>query len=945
MKSKLLLSIGVAISINSFAQQVQELQQHVLNPFPGSNPTGLFLQNDNIFLAETPEYYEKTASVYNTSTQVYTKILDTNQKPVLHTSATKYYEMNGKIYFLSSIDSSLALYEINPQNSTIARLVKKFNINYYNSDNISVKASTTKLFIVLKSKLFVSDGTATGSIEVPVVASNIGASVEVLDNNLYFFANTSNQGRELWKSDGTQSGTTIVKDIFSGYESGINQTYEKLVLNNGKLIFIARESYSMSNIWTTDGTSQGTFKLKDINMPYFPVTIQSDQNKFLFGNSVQLWQTDGTTSGTRQLTSFSDLMSKSITFKNEFYFEALTGGVYKITNDIVEELKTEDGKKLNFLAKLNGSNTLVFKDSSTDFSFLYFYDGTTLTKTDIYYNNDNNFVEKDGNIYFSGYKDYYRENYTTFVKNTEIFKYNLLQKKATLEKDLYKTFSSQPENFVSVGENIFFTANDGDYLQLFAYNKQQKSIKKLTNNSDLRFGNGSQGERKFYTASASNILYYGRSNIIFATNKENQLVDKITLDLNDDVRSIYPLDENQVLAVILNPQQGFVKLYTITNNLLTAKLIVETPYTNEYLLDLDNAIVRARNEIFLKLPYNNKAAIWKTDGTIENTKKITDLLVSTPTEYFSKLITYIDNKLIFAEVLTPSYNSVAFKAYDETTGNITTSESRFNKSDFKHFEKNNKIYFVSSEVIGTQKFFFTELDPKTLISKKIVELNFLNYAIPNQKVKCGDDTYLYSTEAHSSNYLIKSDGTAAGTSNIYPTNMNQFPQYTCINNNLHFFEFFNFTEFKNFSDTAKPSIKLSINGKTITSSDNFRINSVFFDGNYLYLSGAFLSGPFLNTRIYELYISDKITGDMGTINLSKVSDSPIQIVPNPAISEIQLSLKTDEKIELVEIYDVSGRLKLSATTKTLDISQLEQGLYFVKASTKNKSYSGKLIKK
>ena len=39
-------------------------------------------------------------------------------------------------------------------------------------------------------------------------------------NTLYFEANDGFNGYELWKSDGTSSGTVMVKDIYSGAFSG-----------------------------------------------------------------------------------------------------------------------------------------------------------------------------------------------------------------------------------------------------------------------------------------------------------------------------------------------------------------------------------------------------------------------------------------------------------------------------------------------------------------------------------------------------------------------------------------------------------------------------------------------------------------------------------------------------------------------------------------------------
>ncbi|MBJ64078.1 MAG: hypothetical protein CMB55_04705 [Euryarchaeota archaeon] len=47
------------------------------------------------------------------------------------------------------------------------------------------------------------------------------AHLTAVGNTLYFRANDGNNGLELWKSDGTASGTVMVKDINSGSDSSI----------------------------------------------------------------------------------------------------------------------------------------------------------------------------------------------------------------------------------------------------------------------------------------------------------------------------------------------------------------------------------------------------------------------------------------------------------------------------------------------------------------------------------------------------------------------------------------------------------------------------------------------------------------------------------------------------------------------------------------------------
>lgn len=55
--------------------------------------------------------------------------------------------------------------------------------------------------------------------------------------------------------------------------------------------------------------------------------------------------------------------------------------------------------------------------------------------------------------------------------------------------------------------------------------------------------------------------------------------------------------------------------------------------------------------------------------------------------------------------------------------------------------------------------------------------------------------------------------------------------------------------------------------------------------------------------------------------------------PNPATSIIQVS--SDEKIEMIHIYNYSGRLVLSSTEPTINIAELAPGVYHMNILTEN----------
>lgn len=162
--------------------------------------------------------------------------------------------------------------------------------------------------------------------------------VEKLNGGFIFIANTVSTGNEFWFSDGTNSGTILLKDINPGAGSGTTQTTP--VILNGVCYFVGRTASLKWSLWKTDGTVNGTVMVKDLgNMPISnpngQLFLTVNQNKIFFafddpglGQGKELWISDGTTSGTKLLkdinTSGSSDPSLLVAYGNYMYFFAST---------------------------------------------------------------------------------------------------------------------------------------------------------------------------------------------------------------------------------------------------------------------------------------------------------------------------------------------------------------------------------------------------------------------------------------------------------------------------------------------------------------------------------------------------------------------------------------------------------------------------------------------
>ncbi|MCV2890978.1 hypothetical protein [Ruegeria aquimaris] len=168
-------------------------------------------------------------------------------------------------------------------------------------------------------ELWRTDGTADGTVQVADIAggSTSGSpnDITVLGDTVVFsayggFRPGASGGRELWVSDGTETGTRLLVDINPGLEGSDPAELTRL---GNRIIFEADDGTTGEEIWITDGTASGTVQLADLtpgNTDFVgerEFTPIGDGSRVVFranddratGND--LWITDGTPDGTRML--------------------------------------------------------------------------------------------------------------------------------------------------------------------------------------------------------------------------------------------------------------------------------------------------------------------------------------------------------------------------------------------------------------------------------------------------------------------------------------------------------------------------------------------------------------------------------------------------------------------------------------------------------------------
>ena len=158
-------------------------------------------------------------------------------------------------------------------------------------------------------------------------------AAELANGRVLFAADNGTQGRELWVTDGSGAGTTLVKDINPGPAVGLgNHLYPK----GDSVFFFGNDGVNGLEPWVSDGTAAGTVMIKDVN----PGAGSGGSIKFVrVGNTMffagddgvngtELWKTDGSAAGTQMVLDIypgaSSMPSDLIVFNGQLYFRALS---------------------------------------------------------------------------------------------------------------------------------------------------------------------------------------------------------------------------------------------------------------------------------------------------------------------------------------------------------------------------------------------------------------------------------------------------------------------------------------------------------------------------------------------------------------------------------------------------------------------------------------------
>ena len=427
---------------------------------------------------------------------------------------------------------------------------------------------------------------------------------------ILFNATAENYGKELWRTDGTAEGTYMVKDIHEGNADfdgdNVSSLYHYHTISNGIYYFTAlADPYSDNagnyiggyELWRSDGTATGTYMVRDLtpynNIPYGPGSSSprhlTDLNGLLIfsatteNSGVELFRSDGTPSGTVMV---KDINPSGSSWPNHFvqvgdrlFFLAddgvhgqelwVTDGSNEGTSLVVEMLQGADGITTEWINNVSNRDRHII-DNMTAFRGLLFF-----RYNDGEYNHGFELWRSDGT-----------------ADGTYLF-----MDIGTGEDTFGYAASASPADLTVVGNKMFFSAWDADnYRELWETDGTHEGTHIV---ADLRY----HEKERFASSNPGALANVGGTLFFSAKNSEFK-------DYPDMGYELWKVIDTETPGEVTNNPTGEFDLTTAELTLHAVDLpsafgpiiyslvLNYVPFSNQFALDLNRLNVVADDDSF-----------------------------------------------------------------------------------------------------------------------------------------------------------------------------------------------------------------------------------------------------------------------------------------------------------------------------------------------------------
>jgi trimeric autotransporter adhesin len=665
--------------------------------------------------------------------------------------------------------------------------------NIYDLTNIGSKVYFSANDPTYGVELWVTDGTSDGTHMVLDIyspsclsCSSYPTNFRELNGNLIFTAQSSALGTEIWKSDGTAAGTSVLKNIYPSSTSSDPQYLTKV---GSKIFFTAENGIVGRELWATDGTSAGTNLVKDINQNNsvgnlsFPnnnsVFINVNGTLFFLANSgiegYELWKSDGTTSGTLLVkdflpTSLSGSYSNFMVAGSKLYFIVDENGVKKMC---VSDGTPNGSQALNTIAPnvdmsnayplIGIGNTLYF----TAFHSLYGYeiyktDGTSAgtsflkdIKTDPFSNfgfsrtvsNDNSLLAFNYNNNKNGMQIWRTDGSTLgTIEAANINPYPILNPNVSTEYYAGTSSIGQIVNF----KNEFYITINGSIWKTDGINPPV--IFKGSNSYGLNYSTNTMA------VSNGKLFFHNPDDKeLWATDGSEAgtyLVKEIAGEF-DYIEPTRLIDVNGILFFRAYDATNGYELWKSDGTTGGTVLVKDITPGNSSTVYYENDYVKVGNKLYIKSGFFSPYQLFVSDGTSVGTFPVKSSNLS-----MGILTNLNDNLLIFSST-DPTYGTELWSSNgtvggtnmvkDIYIGSNSSSPTMYTNNRFEFAVYNSKAYFRAYDGVSN-KFYVSD-------GTNIGTYSISNF-IPN--TFCSTPFGMFFN-TFSNSGIYKSDGTTNGT--------------------------------------------------------------------------------------------------------------------------------------------------------------------------------------
>ena len=694
-------------------------------------------------------------------------------------------------------------------------------------------------------------------------------------------------GAELWVTDGTTAGTRKVKDVNTySYYVASNNTYNtsqssiaNLTNCNGKLFFTAAEGNynSYTEIWTSDGTTAGTTLLKDINLntttityPMYsqalgitlaagatislgssPISLTCVGSTLYFAaddgtGTRKLYKSDGTSGGTVQVRavasgSYPTSPSSLIAFGTKLLFSAYAGP-YGPSNDTYgTEPWITDG---------TDAGTVLLKDINPNSAN----------------SNPTNFVLYNGQAYFSAFDS----------RGFELWKTDGTTVGTLFVKDINTTAasaSSSPQYFYVWNNKLFFTANDGVIGQELYVTQGTGVSTVLVKDvfpgiSDMLDVSNVSTNRPFFAGSSNALVFVANSPIY---GQELWKTDGTTANtqLLQDLNTM-PGSANAHDAIAFNG-----KIYFSAASAYYGQELWSTDLTTgntQQVIDIypgASSGMDATSSYFTifngRLYFSARNAtsgyeLFSTDGTAVGTSIVSDVYASSGTVSAPSYITACNGKLYWQQYGSGQYGTLyTIYSYDGTTVTQIFNNQLF-ATNLTCF--NNQVYFTAQNYAASTYDYELWRTDGTRLGTSVFYDAYTGTcgsqgcsSSPSNLTVANGKLYFTAYNPTSGNELYFSDGTTTTLIDIYPGAGYSSAQYLRVYNGQLWFK----------ATTASAGSDLmSHDGTTLTARDVVAGSaSLSLDTNLVVSGGLLWYRSNTSAQGWELHSSDGTSANTG----------------------------------------------------------------------------------